>query len=40
MTFRDELLGAGGGLTAVIHDGTLVGNGTSASPLGVNAERL
>ena len=37
MTFRDELLGAGGGLTAVIHDGTLVGNGTSASPLGVNA---
>jgi hypothetical protein len=38
MTFRDELLGgtsSGGGLTAVIHDATLQGNGTSGSPLGV-----
>jgi hypothetical protein len=39
MTFRDDLLGGssgGGGLTAVMHDSTLVGDGTGASPLGVN----
>ena len=39
MSFRDDLLGGGGGgggLSAVAHDGTLVGNGTSGTPLGVN----
>jgi hypothetical protein len=38
MSFRDDLLGSGGagGVTAVIHDSTLTGTGTSASPLGVN----
>jgi hypothetical protein len=37
MSFRDELLGGGsGGLTAVAHDGTLLGNGTPSTPLGVN----
>ncbi len=37
MTFRDELLGSGGGgLTAVIHDSTLLGSGTAASPLAIN----
>ena len=41
MTFRDDLLGGSsgsGGLTAVAHDSTLIGNGTSTSPLGVNPE--
>ena len=38
MSFRDDLLGGGGGggLSAVVHDGTLVGNGTVSTPLGVN----
>jgi hypothetical protein len=39
MTFRNELLGGGsstGGLSSVIHDASLLGSGTSASPLGVN----
>jgi len=39
MSFRDNLLGSttsGGGLTAVAHDGTLLGNGTPSTPLGVN----
>ena len=38
MSFRDDLLGGGGGggLSAVSHDGTLVGNGTGGSPLGIN----
>ncbi len=35
MSFRDELLGAGGGLAAVQHDSTLVGDGTAAAPLGL-----
>ncbi|HPC83693.1 MAG TPA: hypothetical protein P5234_09795 [Thermoanaerobaculaceae bacterium] len=36
MTYRDELLaGAGGGLTEVSRDATLVGNGTPTSPLGL-----
>jgi hypothetical protein len=38
MSFRDDILGGGlgTGLTAVAHDGTLVGNGTVSTPLGVN----
>jgi hypothetical protein len=36
MTFRDEILGTGGAGTAVIHDSTMTGDGTSGSPLGVN----
>jgi len=38
MSFRDDLLGGGGGggLSAVSHDGTLVGNGTGGSLLGIN----
>jgi hypothetical protein len=37
MSFRDDLLGGGsGGLTAVAHDGTLVGSGTVSTPLGIN----
>ncbi|HET7453079.1 MAG TPA: hypothetical protein VFL12_10080 [Thermoanaerobaculia bacterium] len=39
MSFRDDLLGGGGGgggLSVVSHDGTLVGNGTGGSPLGIN----
>jgi hypothetical protein len=38
MTFRDDLLGSssGGGLTALSHDGTLKGDGTAGSPLGIN----
>ena len=39
MTFSGALLGGspgGGGLTSVIHDSTLVGSGTGASPLGIN----
>jgi hypothetical protein len=38
MSFRDDILGGGlgTGLTAVAHDGTLVGNGTVGTPLGVN----
>jgi hypothetical protein len=38
MSFRDDLLGGGGGggLSAVSHDGTLVGNGTGGTPLGIN----
>ena len=32
MQFRDALLGGGG---EVVHDGTLIGDGTSSSPLGV-----
>ena len=38
MSFRDDLLAEnapGGGLTSVAHDGTLVGDGTSPSPLGI-----
>jgi len=35
MSFRDELLGGGGGLQAVAHDSTLVGEGTESSPLAV-----
>ena len=38
MSFRDQLLAAnspGGGLTAVSHDGTLTGDGTTATPLGI-----
>ncbi len=38
MQFADSLLGggsSGGGLTAVAHDGTLTGDGTAGSPLGV-----
>ena len=38
MSFRDQLLAAnspGGGLTSVSHDGTLTGDGTSATPLGI-----
>lgn len=34
MSFRDELLG-GGGTTSVVHDGTLVGDGTASQPLGL-----
>jgi hypothetical protein len=38
MSFRDDILGGGlgTGLTAVAHDGTLVGNGTVSTPLGIN----
>jgi len=39
MSFRDDLLGggsSGGGLTSVVHDGTLLGSGTGTSPLSVN----
>ncbi len=39
MTFRDSLLSgtsSGGGLTAVVHDGTLIGSGTASIPLGLN----
>lgn len=36
MSFRDGLLASsGGGLTAVTHNGTLIGDGTSSSPLGI-----
>ncbi|HPW56880.1 MAG TPA: hypothetical protein PLP31_14200, partial [Thermoanaerobaculaceae bacterium] len=36
MSFRDSLLaGSGGGLTAVTHNGTLTGDGTLSSPLGI-----
>jgi hypothetical protein len=35
MSFRDELLGAGGGLQTVAHDSTLVGQGVESSPLGL-----
>jgi len=37
MAFSDELLGGGGGtgLTEVFHDGTLTGDGTEISPLGL-----
>ena len=38
MTFRDSLLGGGGGgsgLTSVTHDASLSGSGTGASPLGI-----
>jgi len=40
MSFRDELLAANapsGGLTSVAHDGSLAGDGTSGSPLGIAA---
>jgi hypothetical protein len=41
MTFRDELLvGSGNGLTSVVHDATLTGDGTVASPLGVNTSSI
>jgi hypothetical protein len=38
MSFRDELLGggSGSGLTTVAHDGTLSGDGTTGSPLGIS----
>jgi hypothetical protein len=35
MSFSEGLLGGGGGLDSVTHDGTLVGNGTPSSPLGL-----
>jgi hypothetical protein len=36
MGFRDELLSSGStGLSSVVHDNTLVGDGTSSSPLGI-----
>ena len=36
MAFKDSLLGGGGGgLSSVIHDATLTGNGTGGSPLGL-----
>lgn len=35
MSFRDDLLGSGGGLASVSHDGTLTGDGTPTSPLGI-----
>jgi len=38
MSFRDALLAAnnpGGGLTSIAHDGTLTGDGTSTTPLGI-----
>ena len=38
MSFRDALLAAnnpGGGLTSVTHDGTLTGDGTTTTPLGI-----
>ncbi|HVN75723.1 MAG TPA: hypothetical protein VMT19_05350 [Thermoanaerobaculaceae bacterium] len=40
MAFADSLLGGTGGLTSVVHDATLTGDGTTAAPLAIAAGQV